>query len=107
MPEIMSKPLGSNGLIAMLIVIYPIIQSSEFGKTMSSNTRYADLLYRIFITLVISVLLFSSMVCFTLAIKAESGLQSLAVFCALYSLCLIVILNTKRMKLQRMTLMKA
>jgi len=103
-PEIMATPIGPNGLIAMLIVVYPVIKSQELRKMVLLNTRYADLFARLFMTLVISVFLFTSVICFTQAVKAEFALQSPAAFFAIYILCLPVILNTKRMTPQRVTL---
>jgi hypothetical protein len=106
-PEIMTKSIGPNGLVVLLIIVWPMVKSHEFRKMLLMNTLYADLFDRFFITLIISVLLFTAVVCSTLAVKAEFALQSPAAFVAIYILCLPVVLNTKRMNPQRVTLRRS
>jgi hypothetical protein len=105
-PELMKKPVGLSGLLVILLFAFVSLRSRELWQVFSQNTRFGDRFQRLLIALVISVLFFPTVVMVTNLVTLEYQEQSLIGFLALYMLCSIVTINTKRMKPSRSTLMR-
>ena len=105
-PEMMKKPMGLDSLLVILLFVLALHLSKELWQVFSQNTRFGDKFQRLLIALVISVLFFPTVVMVTNLVTLEYQEQSLIGFLALYMLCSIVTINTKRMKPSRSTLMR-